>query len=83
MFVNQVAEVVHSVVDKFQGSANKNIGDAFLLVWKFDQNNNELRIEDNELVINKNNRSAQQRADLSILAFLKIIAKVAKLSQLV
>ena len=45
MFVNQVAEVVHSVVDKFQGSANKNIGDAFLLVWKFDQNNNELKVE--------------------------------------
>ena len=52
MFVNQVAEVVHSVVDKFQGSANKNIGDAFLLVWKFDQSKNELRMEGNELVIN-------------------------------
>ena len=52
MFVNQVAEVVHSVVDKFQGSANKNIGDAFLLVWKFDESKNELRMEGNELVIN-------------------------------
>ncbi len=37
VFVNQVAEVVHSMVDRFQGSANKNIGDAFLLVWKFDE----------------------------------------------
>jgi class 3 adenylate cyclase len=34
-FVNQIAEVTHSQVDKYQGSANKNIGDAFLLVWKF------------------------------------------------
>lgn len=35
LFVNQIAEITHSQVDKFGGSANKNIGDAFLLVWKF------------------------------------------------
>jgi class 3 adenylate cyclase len=35
LFVNQVADIVHSCVDKSGGSANKNIGDAFLLVWKF------------------------------------------------
>jgi len=34
-YVNSVAEITHSMVDKFGGSANKNIGDAFLLVWKF------------------------------------------------
>ena len=26
---------MHSVVDKHSGAANKNIGDAFLLVWRF------------------------------------------------
>lgn len=35
IFVNNIAEIVHTIVDRFQGSANKNIGDAFLLVWKF------------------------------------------------
>ena len=35
LFVNQIAEITHSMVDKHGGSANKNIGDAFLLVWKF------------------------------------------------
>lgn len=35
LFVNEVAEIVHSCVDAYGGSANKNIGDAFLLVWKF------------------------------------------------
>lgn len=34
LFVNNIAEIVHSMVDRFRGSANKNIGDAFLLVWK-------------------------------------------------
>jgi class 3 adenylate cyclase len=34
IFVNNIAEIVHSMVDRFCGAANKNIGDAFLLVWK-------------------------------------------------
>ena len=34
VFVNQVAEVIHALVDIYGGNANKNIGDAFLLVWK-------------------------------------------------
>ena len=35
VFVNEIGEIVHGLVDKFSGSPNKNIGDAFLLVWKF------------------------------------------------
>lgn len=34
-YVNEIAELVHGVVDKFSGTPNKNIGDAFLFVWKF------------------------------------------------
>lgn len=34
-FVNTIAEIVHSEVHEHYGAANKNIGDAFLLVWKF------------------------------------------------
>ena len=34
VFVNTIGEVVHTIVDRFNGAANKNIGDAFLLVWK-------------------------------------------------
>jgi hypothetical protein len=38
VFVNQVADIVHAMVDLSGGSANKNIGDAFLLAWKFNDN---------------------------------------------
>jgi len=34
-YVNLVAEITHSMVDRYGGAANKNIGEAFLLVWKF------------------------------------------------
>ena len=33
-YVNTVGDIVHKIVDKYKGGANKNIGDAFLLVWK-------------------------------------------------
>ena len=34
-FVNTIGKIVHMEVHLHGGSANKNIGDAFLLVWKF------------------------------------------------
>jgi class 3 adenylate cyclase len=34
MLVNEIAEIVHGTVSQFGGNVNKNIGDAFLLVWK-------------------------------------------------
>mmetsp|Transcript_6512 Transcript_6512/g.5802 ORF Transcript_6512/g.5802 Transcript_6512/m.5802 type:complete len:116 (+) Transcript_6512:395-742(+) len=37
VFVNEIGEIVHGIVDSYNGAANKNIGDAFLLVWKFNE----------------------------------------------
>ena len=34
-FVNTIAKIVHREVSLHGGAPNKNIGDAFLLVWKF------------------------------------------------
>jgi hypothetical protein len=36
LFVNEISAIVHGVVYKYSGGANKNIGEAFLMVWKFD-----------------------------------------------
>lgn len=78
VFVNNIAEIVHSLVDRFQGSANKNIGDAFLLVWKF-KNKDHKKIEKyftNPLTIIKNKKSINNLCDLGIMSFLKIISKI-------
>lgn len=37
LFVNRIAHILHSIVVQCSGSANKNIGDAFLLTWKIDE----------------------------------------------
>lgn len=35
VFVNQIADIVHERCSRFSGQANKNIGNAFLMIWKF------------------------------------------------
>lgn len=81
VFVNQVSEVVHSQVDKYGGSANKNIGDAFLLVWKFDQN--DVQLLGSELVLRKESPKVAQIADLSFFSFIKIVAKINKFNHII
>jgi len=34
VFVNEIADIVHVAIHQYHGAANKNIGDAFLLVWR-------------------------------------------------
>ena len=41
LFVNEIGEIVHSTVDRYSGAANKNVGDAFLLVWKINEEDHE------------------------------------------
>merc|ERR1740117_1506796 len=35
-FVNQIAEIVHGVVNEFHGAPNKNNGDSFLIIWRLE-----------------------------------------------
>lgn len=53
-FVNQIANIVHTSVDLFMGAANKNIGDAFLCVWKF-RNDKKKKIIQNQNNTSHNN----------------------------
>ncbi len=45
VFVNTIASIVHGNADKYGGAPNKNIGDAFLLVWKLIVNFEEMSME--------------------------------------
>ncbi|CAK94539.1 unnamed protein product (macronuclear) [Paramecium tetraurelia] len=73
LFVNNIAEIVHSMVDRYQGSANKNIGDAFLLVWKI---NDSQWYEDGNEIKWSNLTFINQLADCALIAFMKIYAKI-------
>ncbi|OMJ79003.1 hypothetical protein SteCoe_21086 [Stentor coeruleus] len=76
-YVNEVAYIVHKTVDYFSGSANKNIGDAFLLVWKFPDTVLQLSDDSKSFILTKD-QFVQQLSDMSVLSFLKIIAEIHK-----
>jgi class 3 adenylate cyclase len=83
VFVNEIADIVHSSVDKFSGSANKNIGDAFLIVWKFphlekDPDKDEVDIDPMERLKKADERLNSIIADQAVLGYLNIIKKVNK-----
>lgn len=73
VFVNTIAEIVHSSVDRYGGAANKNIGDAFLLVWKLIYESKETDSDAQTWKKIKTNHLNQQLAELSLLSFVEII----------
>ena len=77
VFVNEIGQIVHGIVDKYSGAANKNIGDAFLLVWKFEKENTKLNYRDGELELTSS-LSVSQICEMSMISFLKIISGLKK-----
>ncbi|CAD8094231.1 unnamed protein product [Paramecium sonneborni] len=75
VFVNEIAEIVHFTVDNYGGSANKNIGDAFLLVWKYPDMKYHVDPQTNKLVLHEDH-NVKQIGDMAVLSFLKIIISV-------
>lgn len=79
VFVNQVAEIVHALVDMFGGNANKNIGDAFLLVWKISTVPSDLDQELEDVAVDKEHLMRRMRlCDMSIIAFCFTISAINK-----
>jgi len=67
VFVNQVADIVHRIVDEYLGAANKNVGEAFLLVWRLGMYHHDLR---------------PKMADLAVMSFVQVIAEINRDHQL-
>lgn len=63
LFVNKVGEIVHGCVDDYHGAPNKNIGEAFLVVWRLTGLTPE--------------RQAKL-ADMALMSFVKIVAELSK-----
>jgi len=77
VFVNEIGQIVHGIVDKYSGAANKNIGDSFLLVWKFEKEQTKLNFRNGELELTSS-LAVSQICEMSMISFLKIIAALKK-----
>lgn len=82
VFVNEIAEVVHSTVDFYSGASNKNIGDAFLLVWKFEDEDVESDPYSGVLTVKKDSVRVKSLAELAVLSFIKIQPALARSNKL-
>ena len=86
LLINEIADIVHSSVDRFGGNTNKNIGESFLNVWKFynetpvrDKDGNvTMQRKDNLLEIDPTNPTVAITADQAALACLRILLKINK-----
>ena len=82
LFVNEIGELVHSVCDHYSGAANKNVGDAFLLVWRFEEEEDFTVNEETEDLTIKDSRKVRQIADMTIVCFTKIITEIRRSKKL-
>lgn len=77
IFVNKIGSLVHESVYRYGGSANKNIGEAFLLVWKIPEEKYTL-----DQITNRiewlDRRYLSVLADFSLLGFVKTLVKIHK-----
>ena len=64
VFINRISEIVHSSVYQFNGVTNKNIGEAYLNIWKID----------NETVYSK--AELCSLFDGALMAYIKIIKQI-------
>lgn len=74
VFVNEIARIVHSIADQYYGAANKNIGDAFLIAWKFE--NTDFAIENDCIVRNPGSIKAFVYPDIALLSIVKVLIRI-------
>jgi len=77
VFVNQVAAIVHRIVDEHLGAANKNAGQAFLMVWRLEQH---LPTGGTD---GPGSASSRERiSDLAVMSFVRVVMELARDSSL-
>ena len=61
-------------MDQYGGASNKNLGEAFLFVWKF--RDQDVEYVDNEVHIIEGSEGCTLTAEMAVLSFLKCISKI-------
>jgi len=76
-FVNQIAEVVHGVVNELHGAPNRNSGENFLVIWRMEPGREAEEHQDYDPLLQElaqdRSKSKTKLAGLSIVAFAKIL----------
>lgn len=81
-YVNSIGNIVHNEVSLHGGSANKNIGDAFLLVWKFPEHVTLDMVEDVVFHGADCPHEISEVADKALASFVVIVAALRRSARL-
>jgi class 3 adenylate cyclase len=81
-FVNTIGKIVHMEVHLHGGSANKNIGDAFLLVWKFPKDITLHDVEAPHLTTKEKREQIAVVANNALASFVVIMAGLRRSAKL-
>merc|ERR1711939_286267 len=68
VFVNSIGQIVHEAVHRNGGAPNKNIGDAFLVVWKLGKETREDFEKEAEM--------EEKNADGALRSFLETVREI-------
>lgn len=75
IYVNEIALIVHLCVDECLGATNRNLGDVFVLVWKFPESVITKDKTKSKSLITSHPYVAQY-ADLALISYVKIISEI-------
>ncbi|ETW27425.1 hypothetical protein PFFCH_05197 [Plasmodium falciparum FCH/4] len=85
IFINLIAEIIHECCDFYGGTINKNIGDAFLLVWKYQKKEysnkkmNMFKSPNNNYDEYSEKENINRICDLAFLSTVQTLIKLRKL----
>lgn len=75
VYVNEIAEIIHTTVHNYVGSSNKNIGDAFLLVWRT-PSDSVIEYPDGRVEVVQYKRQVESLMDVSLISILLMISRI-------
>ena len=75
IFTNEIALVLHNSVDECLGVTNRNLGDVFVLVWKFPE---EVTMKDSTKTksLIPGHPFINQYADLALISYIKMVSEL-------
>ena len=80
LYVNKISKLLHCVCEKYQGAVNRNLGESFLVVWKF-QTDDAVRTG-KKMSINTYSQSVRQRSAFALIRAVKTLCKLVRSAEM-
>jgi len=80
LYVNKISKLLHCVCEKYQGAVNRNLGESFLVVWKFQTDDGVITRK--RLSVNTYSQSVRQRSAFALISAVKTLCKLVRSAEM-